>query len=104
MHTLGHLRCFFLRLGDVEVEFYQGGSVPGKDTEDRFGCPYGILTGSSDSQSWFSKKGSEFCHGRCLIIDDSLWEPQFSYLASGDPSLPIMVVTGTTWVTSPSWS
>ena len=34
MHTLGQLRCFFLHLGDVEVEFYQEGSVPGKDTED----------------------------------------------------------------------
>ena len=36
----------------------------------------------------------------CLIIDDSLCEPQFFYLASGDPSLPIMAVTGTAWVAS----
>ena len=39
---------------------------PGKDTENRFRCPYGILIGSSDSQSWFSGKGSEFCPGRSV--------------------------------------
>lgn len=63
MHTLGQLKCFFLDLGDVteiEVKLCQGGSGPGKDTEDI--QRLGVLPPSV-----------AFCL-RCLIFGSSLGE------------------------------